>query len=224
MVEERNQTAKTVGKTIMLKRRELGISQMELAKILGVKQGMVSRWERGESPLKGPYTKAVAEALSVPVVDLIVNVFPEKERKPRVSKDNFIDFLKSVPVVGAASAGHRLEMTPSQAKESLFDVLGSFPENVMAVRVCGDSMSFMGRQSISDGDFVIVDPNKRDPRDLVGKVVCARFDGEEHLVKELFRQGGKFYLRSWNPTYPPIEIDSDEARIEGVVILIFRRP
>ena len=119
MVEERNQTAKTVGKTIMLKRRELGISQMELAKILGVKQGMVSRWERGESPLKGPYTKAVAEALSVPVVDLIVNVFPEKERKPRVSKDNFIDFLKSVPVVGAASAGHRLEMTPSQAKESL---------------------------------------------------------------------------------------------------------
>lgn len=223
-MEEREQTAESVGQRIFLKRKELGLSQGKLADLIGVQQVMISRWERGERAVPGNLTKKISEILQIPTVDLIITSYPERTRKPKVSKETFADFLKTIPIVGAASAGHRLEMAPSQTKESLFDVLGRFPDNVMAVRVCGDSMSFMGRQSISDGDFVIVDPNRKEPSELVGKVVCARFEGEEHLVKELFRQGGKYYLRSWNPTYPPIEIDSDEARIEGVVILIFRRP
>lgn len=219
---EREQTAQSVGQFLILKRNEKGMSQGELASKIGVTQKMISRWERGETVIKGPFIKLLAEALDSPPVNFIVNVFPEKTKKPRVTKASIEDFLKSIPVVGAASAGTPVEMEPSQTKETLFDVLGRFPSNVMAVKVCGNSMSFMGDQSISDGDYALIDPNHKNPSELIGKVVCVRIDSEEHLIKELIKVNDKFYLRSWNPTFPPIEIKNGDARIEGLVVLIFK--
>lgn len=219
-------TAQDVGETIVIRRKALGLNQEQLADKVGVLQTMISRWERGVTPLPGPMAKVLAKVLDVPVVDLLVTAFPSTRRsqsQPDAPGVTLEEFLKSVPVVGSVSAGRRLDMMPSQVQENLFDVIGSLPSGIMAVRVSGNSMSFVGEASISDGDFAIVDPSRTDPYELVGRVVCARYDGEEHLIKELYRQRDRFFLRSWNPTFPPIEITSGEARIEGLVLFIIRR-
>ena len=38
-----------IGAEIVMKRREMGMNQKEFAKFMGVSQGLVSRWERGET-------------------------------------------------------------------------------------------------------------------------------------------------------------------------------
>lgn len=38
-----------IGAEIVMKRCEMGMSQKELARFMGVSQGLVSRWERGEA-------------------------------------------------------------------------------------------------------------------------------------------------------------------------------
>lgn len=51
MTEEKLQTEKAlavIGAEIYLKRNDLGIDQKEFAKMMGVSQGLISRWESGK--------------------------------------------------------------------------------------------------------------------------------------------------------------------------------
>ncbi|OHC82211.1 MAG: peptidase S24 [Rhodospirillales bacterium RIFCSPLOWO2_12_FULL_67_15] len=91
------------------------------------------------------------------------------------------------------------------------------PAATFIVRVAGDSMTGAG---VHDGDLAIVD-RSIEPRP--GHVVVAVLDGELAL-KRLARRGGRTFLESANPAYPPIEVGADaELRIWGVVTATIHR-
>jgi transcriptional regulator with XRE-family HTH domain len=67
MQKKKIKTSKEIGEKIKRRRRELGISQEQLAEILGVTYQQVQRYENGTNKLNVENIQAVSDALSVPV-------------------------------------------------------------------------------------------------------------------------------------------------------------
>jgi transcriptional regulator with XRE-family HTH domain len=66
----------TLGKTIKKRRKELGITQVKLAKMVGVSETTIQNWEAGTWP-KGDYAIALAKALDCSLDWLLMDKGPE---------------------------------------------------------------------------------------------------------------------------------------------------
>ena len=62
---------KGLGETIKTLRLEKGLTQPQLAKMIGVSNGMISIWENNVNEPKASYLKALATALEVSVSVLL---------------------------------------------------------------------------------------------------------------------------------------------------------
>ena len=67
MQKKKIKTSREIGEKIKRRRRELGISQEEMAETLGVTYQHVQRYENGTNKLNVENIQAVADILSVPV-------------------------------------------------------------------------------------------------------------------------------------------------------------
>jgi len=67
MAKKRIKTSKEIGEKIKRRRREIGISQEQLAETLGVTYQQVQRYENGMNKLNVENIQIIADALSVPV-------------------------------------------------------------------------------------------------------------------------------------------------------------
>ncbi len=122
----------------------------------------------------------------------------------------------SMPVVGTVAAG-----VPLLADQNIERFL-PFPAELVgtsddhfALQVRGDSMVLA---AILDGDYVLV---RRQQAADHGDTVVALID-DEATVKTLVRQRGKVFLQPENPAYHPIPFDSENCRILGKVVGVFR--
>jgi repressor LexA len=120
-----------------------------------------------------------------------------------------------VPLLGRITAGRPDAADP--VREGYVPVPSSWvaAEGSFAVEVRGDSMRDAG---ILDGDTVVVLP--RPGRD--GDIVAAFLDGETTL-KRLRMRGRRAFLMPENPAYEPIEVRTELAAIQGVVVGLLRR-
>ncbi|MCL4537295.1 MAG: helix-turn-helix domain-containing protein [Nitrospirae bacterium] len=67
MQKKKIKTSREIGEKIKRRRKELGISQEELAETLGVTYQQVQRYENGTNKLNVENIQAVADILSVPL-------------------------------------------------------------------------------------------------------------------------------------------------------------
>jgi len=67
MTKKRITTSREIGERIKKRRKELKISQEELAEMLGVTYQQVQRYENGKNRLNVENIQSVADALNVPV-------------------------------------------------------------------------------------------------------------------------------------------------------------
>lgn len=120
-----------------------------------------------------------------------------------------------VPLVGRVVAG--VPMAAEENVESRIPV----PEEWIgrgahfALRVHGDSMMNAG---ILDGDCVVV---RQQSTAEDGDIVVATLDGETTL-KRLRIRGRRVSLAAENPRYRPIEVQSESAVVQGVVVGLMR--
>ncbi len=120
-----------------------------------------------------------------------------------------------VPLVGRVVAG-----VPLAAEENVESRI-PVPEEWIgrgrhfALRVNGDSMMNAG---ILDGDCVVV---RQQATAEDGDIVVATLDGETTL-KRLRRSGRRVSLAAENPRYRPIEVQSENAVVQGVVVGLMR--
>lgn len=59
--------SKTIGEKVKFRRQDVGMSQEQLAEILGVSYQQVQRYENGKNKMNVESIQIIAEALSVPV-------------------------------------------------------------------------------------------------------------------------------------------------------------
>ena len=205
-----------INERIVSARTRLGISQSELARIVGVSPQTVQQWESGETSPRPSRYKGLANALHVTEQWLVFGVGGLRPiEKGRQDRDNITqgpDIRGRVPLISWTTAGHWSEIVdnfqPGDAEDWIATTAKVGPR-AYALRIRGDSMEPV----IPDGSVVIVDPDiAPDHR----KIVIVRQNNDEATCKRLVYEGGKPYLKPENPRYPVIEM-TDDAVICGVV-------
>ncbi len=91
-------------------------------------------------------------------------------------------------------------------------------DNAFALRVTGDSMTnpIPGDRSFPEGTIIIVDPGRSAS---AGDFVIAKdVATQKATFKRLVSDGGRWFLKPLNPTYPTVEIDDPDIRVIGKVV------
>jgi len=193
------------------RRIELGLTMLEVAKLVGVSEATISRYESGNiKNMRKDRIAKYASALKVPP-----STFLELEDKPTQVKPMTATEIRMstvpVPLVGRVAAGlschaeDNIEgyiLTDSEILHEGYDYFW--------LTVTGDSME----PELHDGDRVLV----REQETLDSECIAVvRIDGEDGVVKKVRIDRDKITLTSVNPYYPPRIFEREEMNNIAVV-------
>ncbi len=171
-------------------RKAKGLTQTEVAKIIGITQNGYSYWETGKSKIDNEQLKKLAELFDVSTDYLIGN--------DDVPKRNFI------PVLGNVSAGIPIEAITDIIDYEEIDADMASSGEYFGLRIRGSSME----PKMSDGDVVIV--RKQNDAET-GNIVVALVNGESATVKKIKYERDGVALIPLNPAYDIQFYSADEV-------------
>lgn len=201
-----------------------GLSKGALAEVAGVSAGAVSLW-LNESPSGTKSLKAgTAEKIQAKTGFSAVWVATGKGPKmaSQIPNTSPAESRSSVPLISWVKAGlwGAVEdmFQPGEADHWVSAFNSNPGPNAFALRVDGDSMTspFPGERSFPDGTIIIVDPGRAAQ---AGDYVVAKDVTTQHATfKRLVYDGGRWFLKPLNPSYPTMEIDDPSIRVIGRVV------
>lgn len=186
------------------RRKELGLTLLDIANACGVSEATVSRWESGDIVnMKRSRIAQLAKVLNVSPSLLIHDDY-----------DVLINYNSTtklqVPVLGIVPCGE-----PIEAIEDIIEwieVVPSQAKNHFGLIAKGDSMS----PYILDGDILIV---KYTPEVNSGKIAIVKVNGDEATCKRLIINDAGITLMPYNPTYQPMMFSPQEVEDKPVIII-----
>ena len=101
--------AKVFGKFIMERRKQLGMTQAELAEKINVTDKAVSRWERGLGFLDINTVEPLADALGIEVVELMRSEINTERRETAVDRKNVVEIMKSTAEISEYHAAKKMK-------------------------------------------------------------------------------------------------------------------
>lgn len=165
----------TLGERIKLRRKELGLTQVQLGEMVHKSSQVVSNWERGYTTAMSPEDlQNIAQALNVNISELMDNPALAQPPAQKVTR-----YTYRIPVVGRVAAGQ-----PILAQEEIIDYeyiderLHRGGDQYFGLIVKGSSME----PTIHDGDTIIVRVQKSVEN---GQIAVVLVDGEDATVKEV---------------------------------------
>ncbi len=192
-----------LGKRIRIKREELGITQEELAKLLGYKnKSTIAKIENGTNDITQSRVVDFAKILKTTVAYLMGW---EAATPPAPG-------TVRIPVLGRVAAGIPINMNEEIVDwEDISDKLTSAGD-YFALQIRGDSME----PKFSAGDVVIV--RKQDDAES-GDIVIAAVNGDDATCKRLQKYEEGIALISSNPVYAPMHFTNAEIAEKPVTIM-----
>ncbi len=190
------------------RRKELDLTMKQVAELVGVSEGTVSRWESGKiADMKRDKIMAYAQALKISPA-----VIMGWEEPPAGTCGTPPVSTKRIPVFDRVAAG-----IPIDAIENVID-WEEIPEDMartgefFGLRIKGDSM----QPRIAEGDVVIV---RQQPDAETGDIVIVRINGDTATCKRLVKYASGISLISLNPMYEPMNFTNKEITEKPVEIL-----
>lgn len=207
----------TLHERIRAQRKLAGLTQVELAKTVGVARVSLTQWENGDTSPKGENLLKLAKALNTSPDWLVTGKgdpstgisAPELEPAPIGHR--------MIPLINEVQAGSWREICDNfQASEMLLTDLDLSP-SAFALTIRGESML----PDYRDGDRVIIDPNVRPtPGDCVVAI-----NGSNAATFKKYRERGVdangetvFELVPLNPDYPTLRSDIEKIDIIGTMM------
>ncbi|MCG6183285.1 transcriptional repressor LexA [Anoxybacillus sp. LAT_38] len=187
-----------VGEKIKEFRLKRGMSQEELADLLGTTKQTVSRYETGERKANQDILFKLSEIFNVSIDDF----FPSK--KETVLKTVNLTFTK-LPIVGTISCGNGV--VAYEDIEGYEEVPTSWLNGgeYFFVRAKGDSMI---NARIMDGDLLLI----RRQEDVESGEIAAVLIDDEIVLKRVYKTNGTIILQSENPKYQPIVVQKSDMK------------
>lgn len=194
------------------RRKELGLTQKEVADAVGVAEATVSRWESGEiANMRRDRISALAKILKCSA-DFIMT---GNQNEPTVPPGfDPLPEMATVPLVGRIACGQ-----PITAEENLEGYV-SIPAEWHATftLMCkGDSME----PTIHDGDLVAI---RKDVEVENGEIAAVRIE-DEATLKHVYLHADYIELRPENPAYSSIirrKEEMNDVTIEGKAVGLCR--
>ena len=186
-------------------------------------QSAVSQYMNQKIPLNLSAATKLSRALGVPLSSISPSLAKESETpKLPINTSTTVAKQGRIPVVSWVNAGCWSEAVDlhevGDAEEwILFDTHNS-GDRVYALTVQGESMfDPSGPVSFSDGDIIVVDPDKAPENKSL--VVVRQNGNMEATFKQLIIEGGQKMLKALNPSWPNrIMPMTEETDLCGVVI------
>lgn len=215
-------TEQTLGQRIRVRRKELNLTQKDVAKVIkGVSHAAISQWESDVTKPNAENIFDLAQALECDLTWLL-----KGEGKP-----NTVEFPtrfgNRVPIISYVQAGQWTEicdLLDTSGYEYLLTDL-DISEYGFALEIRGDSME----PDFKEGDYIIVDPNEKPS---TGEFVVA-VNGEYEATFKKYRETGEidnhgrvhFELIPLNPDYPKMSSMKQQISIVGTMVehRIYRR-
>lgn len=224
---KRGDTMLQLYKNIKHRRKELGMTQTDLAKKLGyTDKSMISKIENGSIDLPQSKIISFAEVLNISPSDLMGWEEPSPANKLDYSKISNIMPLpykegRTVPLIGSIACGVPILADENIEKEVML------PEDISAdfcLRCKGDSMI---NARIYDGDIVFI---RKQPMVENGEIAAVLIDEmadvSEATLKRVYIYEDKIMLIAENPAYPPMVYsneDMNSVRIAGKAVAFLSR-
>lgn len=205
----------SIGLTIKERRKDLGLTQVQLGEKVFKSAQVISNWERGYTTgITAEDIKNLSSALKIPSKDLI-------EENPLVEKINLYELndTKRVPVIGTVRCG---------AGGVAYEYIDEYitiddtyrPDEMRGFRAEGDSME----PEIHDGDICLVHLQEDVPDGALAVVViCDGIEEGEGTIKRIHKQDCAIILQATNQAYAPRIFTGENAnkvRIVGRVVEI----
>lgn len=202
-----------LGKKLLELRKERGLTQAELARLLDVAQQSVAQWEKGKNLPGNVSRKKICDFFGVSASFLYAdddkNVEKKKNKKPGVE----------IPVLGYVAAGIPIETITDIEDYEEIDADLAARGKYFALRVKGYSMS----PRIMPGDIAIV----RVQRTFQSGDTCiVQINGNEATMKQVYKNYNGITLVALNPSvfaprfFTAEEVQKIPVQIIGVVIEI----
>lgn len=184
------------------RRKELGLTLLQIAEKMNVSEATVQRWESGNiKMLRHERIAKLAQVLDVPPASLMGWETSEFSDNTTPLPSNILPLpqMKEWPVLGAAACGKPLH-------RELLDETVMAPDDIKAdvvFRCVGDSMI---NARIFDGDAVFI---RLQPEVENGQIAVVRID-DEYTLKRVYTHEDYIELRPENPTYKAIILRGDQ--------------
>jgi phage repressor protein C with HTH and peptisase S24 domain len=227
-------TKETIGERIRRVRKELKLTQQEIAKSIGVSPTSVVFWERGETTPKGSNLISLCKKLRVDPqwmqtgkgeqinkeqgnAQLLGNMQVWDSSTPLANDEVSIPFLSDVRLSAGngfvcdieQDNGFRLRFAKSTLRRNNVS-----PENAVCVAVTGNSMEPV----LPDGSTVGIDCGDKTLVD--GKIFAINHNGDLFIKKLYKLPGGGLRIFSFNETeYPPREYTKEQAIEQRITII-----
>ena len=121
-----------------------------------------------------------------------------------------------LPLLGNVAAGTPIEAVVSDETITVpEELVGAHDTYVLRVR--GDSMI---DEQIRDGDLVVVEDRQTAQN---GEMVIALLENAEVTLKKFYRENGHVRLQPANNSVRPIIVNSNDLKVQGVVVGVMRR-
>ena len=194
-------------------RRAAGLTQIDVAREIGLSQGQYSAWENGRAKVDGQSMAKLAGLFGVTVDFLLGN------EHVQISSDRVV----RIPVLGSVPAG-----IPLEAIEDILDwedipaSMCAGGKEYFALEVKGDSMW----PDYLEGDVVIV---RKSPICESGDVCAVYVNGYDATLKQVrLGEDGSLTIIPKNQSYPPRTFSQEEVinlpvSIAGVVVELRRK-
>lgn len=101
----------TIGEKIRKARQEKGLTQKELADLMGVTQGAIAQFEQSGDNIRSYTLKKIAKALDITLFDLM---YDERDRKKSEAHDGLLKIIENLyncELEGKSLFGDKLELT-----------------------------------------------------------------------------------------------------------------
>lgn len=201
-----------IGENIRHLREKRGISQAELAKMVGMTQQAVDSWERS---LAAP-RKAVIDKLAT-IFDVSTDfLFGRVDKNINLSSVQEVDGFIILPVIGEIRAG-----IPVLAEENILDY-EKIPNNwvnsgdYLILEIVGDSMIDIG--ILPGGKVLIRQQDKCDSGDIAAVLIDDDVECTATLKRVfLHPERNEIELVPENRKYPRMYYPSEKIRICGIV-------
>ena len=188
--------------SIFSKLKEAGISQKELATLLGVSPAVVSAWKNGTLASWWKYLPQFADILGVSLNELVDKDTPSSSEPLPASNLSLLPKTRKVPLLGVIACGE-----PILAVENIEDYV-SVPDNIdcQFTLLCrGDSMI---NARIFDGDVVYI----RVQEDVEDGEIAAVLIGDEATLKKVRKFPDRVVLEPCNPMYSSLVYEGEQLR------------
>lgn len=204
-----NTYAESIGSRIKSRRKELELSQMDVATKVGLKSSSsISQWESGATSPTGVHLHLLAMALETSKDWILTGTFQVGE--PLQGEHSYTRVVR-IPLLpndqGRYESGEDKEWIVTTYNVS---------DEAFAVRHSGQAMVRANEsRSIPDGAIAIIDPTlEPGPNDIV---LASVGENEALTIRLLQHEGGTRYLMPLNESFQAIVLSKTD-RILGVVV------